>query len=414
MSTLTKTTEDQAPLHFSDLFLYFKRSYKTSSQLKIGVESEFFPVDPRTQEALPFSGERGVEAILKKMAREFGWGPVLENGRVVALMREGSLVSLEPGGQVEIATEPVTQLSDIRKSLERFRRELETVASDGCVEWLSMGFQPQSSRDSIEWVPKARYELMRNYLGATGRLAHDMMKRTASTQVSLDYMDEEDAFRKVRLGLWVSPFIALLSANSPLREGTPWDWVVPRVHVWNETDPARSGVPEFLLKPGVTFKEYLDHVLDIPMIFIVRERKWISVTKAFRRYLEDGFEKYRATLDDFELHLSALFPDVRLRKYIEMRQADSLPLPKAVALAAFWKGLLYSSPSLDAALQLFDGIAVSEFMGFRMDSAKKGYEVLLKSRSAGAYCGDLLEIARQGLVDLGEDTAYLKSLELVG
>lgn len=414
MSTLTKTTEDQAPLHFSDISLYFERSYKTASQLKIGVESEFFPVDPRTHEALPFSGGKGVEAILKKMARDFGWGPVIENGRVVALMRSGSLVSLEPGGQVEIATEPLVQLSDIRKSLEGFHRELETVASDGCVEWLNRGFQPQSTLDSIEWVPKARYELMKSYLGATGRLAHDMMKRTASTQVSLDYMDEDDAFRKVRLGFWVSPFVALMAANSPLKEGKPWDWVVPRVHIWNETDPARSGVPAFLLKPGVTFREYLDYVLDIPMIFIVREGKWISVKKTFRQYLEEGFEKYRATLDDFELHMSALFPDVRLRKYIEMRQADSLPLPKAVALAAFWKGLLYSKGSLDRALKLFDGIAIDEFMSFRMASAERGYEVILKGRSAGTYCDNLLKIARQGLLDLGEDTAYLKPLELVG
>jgi len=412
MSTLIKTVERQDPLHLSDLRGYFEQSFKNPSQLQIGIENECFLVEQKTQEALPFSGERGVESILNELAEGYGWQKVVEKGRTVALIRGKELISLEPGGQIEIATEPLANLTGLQGSLIEFQSELEKIAAKGGIQCLQVGFQPQSSLESIEWVPKARYDLMRARFALTGTLGHDMMKRTASTQVSLDYTDESDAFKKVRLGLWASPFAALLAANSPLKEGKPWDWVVPRVLIWANTDPVRSGVPALLLKPGATFQNYIDSVLDIPMIFIVREGKWISVSKTFRSYLAAGHEKYRPTLDDFELHLSALFPEVRLRRYIEMRQADSVSVPQAVALAAFWKGLLYSSGTLESGLELFNSIAIDEFLQFRLASAEKGMNEELAGRPAKEYMKVLIDLAQSGLQALNEDPRILGPLIL--
>ena len=410
MTTLTKIFNDETPLKESDLSSYFQKFCKTEAQLKIGVESECFPLDPETQLALPFSGPKGVEALLKRLTERFGWKEVIERGRTVALQRNGELVSLEPGGQVEIATEPLKALTEIDKQLREFYAELYELEKEGRVKWLHQGFQPYSTLDSIEWVPKARYDLMKTHFLKTGKLAHDMMKRTAATQVAVDYLSEADAFKKARLASWISPFVALLAANSPLKEGKVWDWVVPRVLVWQNTDPVRTGIPEMLLKPKCTFAEYLNHVLDTPMIFIVKNNQWIPSHKTFRQYLREGLGDYHATANDFELHLSTLFPEVRIRDYIELRQADSLPIPKAVALAAFWKGLLYSSEALEEGLKVFLQVSVSEFQNFRLESAEKGFKVPLAGRMAKEYTLELLAIAKDGLIRQKENSDYLNPI----
>jgi glutamate--cysteine ligase len=410
MSTLIKTTEEDRPLHPEDLIPFFEKQAKPVSLLKIGVETECFAADPTTQEALPYSGERGIEAILKTLADRFAWKKVQERGRVIALQRGEELVSLEPGGQVELATPVLEHLDALQSVLFNFETELQSIEKEGWVKWLHVGFQPVSREETIEWVPKARYELMRERFSRTGRLAADMMKRMCATQVSLDYVDAEDAMKKLRLGFLASPFVALLTANSPSREGKPWDWVLPRVRVWEETDPVRCGVPEVFLKEDSTLQDYLDYALDVPMIFIVRQKRWIGISKTFRDFLAKGFENYHATMDDFELHLSTLFPDVRLRHYVEIRQMDAVPPERTMALAAFWKGLFYSTDSLNTALELFRKISPADFLKFRLESAQKGFEVPLAGRTACEYTKELLAIAQKGLKSQNEDVNYLDFL----
>ncbi len=411
MSTLIKKKEDHNPLGLDELLSYFERFSKPKDSLSVGLESEWFPVNPETHETLPFSGKEGIETLLKQLASKFGWKEMVEAERVIALFRGRELISLEPGGQVEYATAPLKTLPEIETSFQKMCQELCQLASENHVKWMSVGFQPVSKSSAIEWVPKARYSIMRKYLGSRGSLAHDMMQRTAATQVSLDYTDETDAMKKMRLGFWVSPFIALLAANSPLKEGKPWDWAVPRVLVWDNTDNDRSGLIERFLGPATGFKDYLDYALDVPMMFIVREGNWIPIGKTFRDFLENGHELFYATLDDFELHLSTLFPEVRLKQFIEMRQADALDFGGALAVASFWKGLLYSSNSLENGLDLFNSVDTGEFLRFRTECAKNGYKSALNGLKTREYVVRLLGLAKEGLKEQGENPLYLEPLE---
>jgi glutamate--cysteine ligase len=410
VSTRLKETEDRTPLEPAVLHSYFSRHAKRAQDIRIGIESECLALDPVSRRALSCSGPHGVEAVLERLSAGGGWRTIREKDRVIALHREDETVALEPGGQIEIDVPPLRRLQEVEARLARYWREMDEIASQGWAEFVSLGFQPRSQREEIEWVPKERYRWMRDRFERTGSLGHDMMKRTASTQVSLDYLDEADAMRKIRLGLLVSPLISVQTANSPFWEGRKSEWILPRLWVWENTDPARCGSPRQFLNPHASFEEYLDYALDVPMIFIVRNGEWIPVEKTFRQFLNEGESGHRATLDDFELHLSTLFPDVRLRTYIEIRLTDALPLQKTLAVAAFWKGLFYSEAALTDALRLFEKIPIPEFLDFRLEIARNGLGRTLGGKEAGEYLKALLQISREGLIQQKEDPGYLDPL----
>src|SRR5581483_2577730 len=345
---------DALPIEtLEQLVEHFERGAKPRSAWRIGTEYEKVAVEPDTARALPFSGERGVEAILKGLADRFGWEPHDENGRVIALSRPGGDITLEPGGQVELSGRPCVTLHEAADELDEHVHEITTVGEALGVAFLGLGIQPISTVDEIEWVPKTRYAIMGPYMTKVGRLGQCMMKQTATVQVNLDYESEADAMQKMRVAMAIGPVINAIFANSSLSNGLPNGFLSYRGHIWTDTDPARSGLLPFVFSPRAGFVDYAEWALDAPMYFVKRRGQYRDMTGIpFRRFWKDGVAGLRATVGDFALHLSTLFPDVRLKTYIELRTADSEPPESMLGLSAIAKGVLYEPDCMLAAWDL--------------------------------------------------------------
>ena len=269
-------------------------------------------------------GKATVERLLRELVQERGWTPDEEDGHILGASCSETRITLEPGGQVELSGGVHCTLAAVRDELGRFITELSALPSASGIAWLGVGLQPLASLDTIPWIPKKRYGIMREYLPRRGRRAHIMMKQTACIQINLDYSNEADAIDKLRTAMGLTPLVTALFANSPLTEGRLNGMMSYRAWVWRDTDPDRCGLLPFVFKDGAGFGDYLDYTLDVPMFFVVRRGEWKAANgMTFRKFMRRGFEKEPATLADFEMHLSTLFPEVRLKSYIEMRGADS-------------------------------------------------------------------------------------------
>ena len=396
MSTFLHSKHSGRIRSVEDLKLYFQNYSKPASQKFVGIECELLPVRPNTGEALPYRGEDGVEAVLNFLAYEFGYEKVIENGHTIALRKGSSMIGLEPGSQVEFSSEPLQNIHQVKERLDQFFFELKTAARFlGGMTFLAYGIQPFSDKRSIEWVPKERYTIMSQYLGKRGQLAHEMMKRTASIQVSFDYTSEGDAFEKMCLVMRLTPIAYALFANSSFSKGRPSGYVSERLRIWQETDPERSGLLVGALCPHASFERYLDHLLDLRMMFLVREGKWVRLPRlTFRKFVESGFQNFHPTLEDFELHLSTLFTEARFKHYLEVRSADGQRPHLIPAVAAFWKGILYDDSARKNAAALIKGFSEKDILKLYQDVSKKG----LKARARGA---SILELAKE-LVRLSE------------
>ncbi len=398
MSTFLETTEPKKRISsVEDLAGYFHAHAKPKGKERIGIECEVFGVDAVTGRALPYSGERGIEAALKLMAGFFGYETVLENGRVIALKKpNGNMVTLEPGGQVELSGRPVQSVHEVQAQLELFFHQLKAVSAEiGGMEWLAGAVQPFSDKSEIEWVPKQRYRIMADYLAGKGALAHDMMKRTATNQVNLDYEDECDAVWKLRLGLSITPFASAMFAASGFSNGAPNGFQSERLHIWRFTDPDRTGLVLDLACRKCTFRDYLNYVLDIPMFFIVRDGRWtVPPHLTFRKFIENGYEGLQAFEDDFDLHLSTIFTDVRFKHYVEIRGMDAQRRPLIPAVAAFWKGIFYDLDARLSAESLLKPYCREAFAEIFQAVEREG----LRARFGN---GTVLDIARE-LVSISE------------
>ncbi len=366
-------------------------------------------------ESVRFDDVDGIESMLIRLADRFDWTPVHEQDRVIALKRDGSNITLEPGGQIELSTTPHETLAGIERELRRHLAELQDVTRGSDILFLQVGFTPFAEVSNIPFVPKGRYGIMKRYLGPRGDLAHAMMKGTSSVQVTLDYASEADCARKLRVVAALSPVVTALAAASPLASGRPTGARSFRARCWRSTNPDRTGLRTDLFGPGFTFERWVDWVLQVPMMFVERGGRYLDATgKTFADWMRFGLAGERPTFKDWELHLTSVFPEVRLKNFIEVRGADNGPLPHVLGIGALWKGLLYDGDALEEALTVAEALA-SDRRDELLDLAiAEGLSGRWEGRSLRAWAGYILEIASAGLSRQAPDgpaeVAYLAPL----
>ncbi|MBF0162923.1 MAG: glutamate--cysteine ligase [Magnetococcales bacterium] len=344
------------PLDKDALIAWMEQGCKPSREWRIGTEHEKFGFDKRDLRPISYEGPNGIETLLTEMARRFGWEIELEQGRPIALKKDRAAITLEPGGQVELSGAPMKDIHAAWQEIDDHLHQLGLVCRELGVAFLGIGAQPLWPFEAIPWMPKGRYRAMRAYLPTRGHLSLDMMTRTATVQANLDFGDEADMVRKFRLALALQPLVTALFANSPFMDGKPTGFLSHRAWIWRHTDPDRCGWLPFVFEPGFGFERYVEYALDTPMLFIYRDKTYREAGGVpFRAFLEGkhpALPGVHATLSDWETHLTTLFPEVRLKRYLETRGADAGNSATLCALPAFWKGILYHEDALSACWEL--------------------------------------------------------------
>jgi len=396
--------EDKPALGKADLVAALEAGCKPPERWRIGSEHEKFAFYREDHSCVPYEGERGIGAILEQFAR-FDWTPKYEAGNVTALYRDGASITLEPGGQFELSGAPLETLHDTCAEVNDHLAQAKAVGDAMGVGFLGLGFHPTARLEDIPIMPKKRYRIMRDYMPRRGRLGHDMMFRTCTVQVNLDFSSEADMVRKFRIGLALQPIATALFANSPFTEGKPNGYLSYRSQVWTDTDPDRSGMLPFVFDKDFGFERYVDYALDVPMYFIERDGQMLDVAgQSFRDFLDGrlpGLPGERPTLKDWEDHLTTIFPEVRLKTFLEMRGADGGPWARLCALPAFWVGLLYDEAALAAAWELIKDWRVDEFADLRDRVPVWGLATPFRGRTVQDYAEEALAIAEQGLIARG-------------
>lgn len=415
-----------APLTRDDLIGVMAAGMKPRDQWRIGAEHEKFGFDRTTLRRPAYDGPSGIHAMLDGLTR-FGWSPVLEAGHMIALERTNpdgltASISLEPGGQFELSGAPLKDVHEICDETGRHLMEVKSVADQLNLGFLGVGFDPLWAREDIPVMPKGRYGIMRAYMPKKGNLGLDMMLRTCTIQSNLDFESEADMVAKFRLSLALQPIATALFANSPFTEGRPNGFLTARANVWTDTDPDRTGMLDFVFKDGFGFEAYADYALDVPMYFAKRGETYVDLSgQPFRTFMTDGLDALpgdRATLKDWKDHLTTLFPEVRLKSYLEMRGADGGPWSRICALQAFWVGLLYDAPSQAAAWDLVKHWDIADHERLRRDVTKLGLKAEVAGRTVRDLAVDLVTIARTGLKNrarfsggMVDERGYLSELE---
>ena len=418
---------DAPPLTQQDLAGYMAAGCRPKSDWRVGAEHEKFGFRLGSLEPVPYGGPDGIEALLNGLMR-FGWTGVYEAGErgdtLIGLTRDGANVSLEPGGQFELSGAPLETMHDICCETSRHLKETREVAEPLGIGFLGLGFSPIWRRDEVPVMPKGRYRIMRSYMPKVGSLGLDMMFRTCTVQANLDFASEADMVKKFRVSLALQPVATALFANSPFTEGKPNGWLSARAAVWADTDADRTGLLHFVFKEGFGFETYAQYAADVPMYFVKRDGRYVDLSgRSFRRFMAGELAELpgeRPTLKDWGDHLTTLFPEVRLKSYLEMRGADSAPQPGLCALPALWTGLLYDDAALEAAWDLCKAWTTEERAALRVDAARHGLKAAVAGRSLQAVARDVVAIAREGLSrrerlngGLLDETVFLKPLEEV-
>jgi glutamate--cysteine ligase len=390
---------DDRPLVFEDLVRWFEVGAKPKSDWRVGAEHEKFVFRLGTHEPVPYE-PNGIKALLDGLTR-YGWKPVMEGENVIALERGLANVSLEPGGQFELSGAPLETIHDICEETGAHLQEVKVVADELGLGFLGLGFTPQWTREQVPVMPKGRYKIMRQYMPKVGGLGLDMMFRTCTVQANLDFGSEADMVAKFRTSLALQPIATALFANSPFIEGKPTGFVSSRARVWTDTDPDRTGMLDFVFADGFSFETYARYALDVPMYFVKREGRYIDVAgRSFRDFMEGKLPELpgvRPTLKDWADHTTTIFPEVRLKQYLEMRGADSGPWSRLCALPALWMGILYDGAALEAAWDLCKDWDIADHERLRADVARVGLKAQVAGRSVQDIAKDALEIAREGL-----------------
>ena len=398
---------------------YFHDAGKPRERWRIGTEYEKVGIDYNTGKAIPYYGPRGVEFILKQLIDRFGWEPEEQNGHIIALSRGNAQITLEPGGQIELSGEPCDSIHCTHAEFTQHIRELLEVAEPLDIVFLGLGMQPMSRLEEIEWVPKKRYAIMGPYMLKVGSMGQRMMKQTATVQANIDYLDERDAMAKFRTGMGLTSIFISMFANSPICDGQLNGYRSFREHIWTDTDKSRSGLLKFAFAPEVSFAHYVEYALDVPMYFIIRNHDYIDMTgTTFRQFLQYGHNGERATLEDWHDHLTTLFPETRIKRYIEVRSADSQPPELMPALSAVIKGVFYDADCLQAGWDLVKDWSWDEQMEVYLDSHRDALATRFRRYSLLDFAKELLQIAieglrRQNLVNTegNDETIYLEPLK---
>lgn len=393
-----------APLRgLDDLLAPFHDAEKPPAQWRMGAEAEKFGVYSDGS-PIPFVGERGVQGVLARLVERHGWHEEREYdaGEVISLTRDGMSITLEPGGQLELSGALRETVHQLCGEFRGHMLELRDVSSEADIVWLGVGFHPFAKLDELPWVPKLRYEIMRDYLPTKGNHARDMMQRTCTVQTNFDYSDEADAMRKMNVALRLQPIVTAIFANSPFVEGRTTEYRSFRAKVWLDMDPDRTGLLPFMWKEASSYRDYVEWALDVPMFLVKRGNKVLrNTSQTFRTFMKDGYQGERATRKDWETHLNTLFPEVRLKRTIEVRGADGQGAPLVCALPALWKGLLYDSTALGEAEVLASRLAYDEVESARIEIARRALKAKLARRDVAEWANDVLAIAAGGLERIG-------------
>lgn len=379
---------------------YLTAGEKPVVDWRIGTEHEKIGFCKSKLLPLPYDGPCSIKAMLEGLQR-FDWQPVEENGKLIALKRDGASVSLEPGGQFELSGAPLEHVHRTCAEVTRHLREVKEVADEIDAGFLSLGFRPDTKLADVPIMPKGRYQIMRDYMQKVDTHGREMMFRTCTVQTNLDFSSESDMVKKFRVSLALQPLATALFANSPFKEGELNGYKSYRSRVWLNTDNDRTGMLPFVFDEGFGYEQYVDYALDVPMYFVYRNGEYLNAAgKSFRDFLDGNLDVVAgevATLSDFEDHLSTIFPEVRLKQFLEMRGADTGPWDELCALPAFWVGLLYDSSSLDAAWDYVKDWTADERQKLRVDVPKYGFQTEFRGKTVQDMAKDILEISRAGL-----------------
>ena len=408
----------------SQLIDYLASGCKPRDQWRIGTEHEKFVFCRTNLKPIPYEGEAGIRAILENLAIETGWEILRDKGLPIGLKGEGASVSLEPGGQVELSGAPLKTIHETCAEVHTHLDAIKKVCDPLGVAFLGMGFAPNWSLDDVPQMPKSRYGIMRRYMPKVGSLGLDMMHRTCTVQVNLDFESESDMAAKFKTSLALQPIATALFANSGLKDGRASGFASYRAHIWTDTDPDRTGLLNFVFDDGFGFEQYVDYMLDVPMYFVRRNDEYIDAAGlSFRDFMNGELSVVPgevATLEDWEDHLSTAFPEVRLKTFLEMRGADSGPWARICALPAFWVGLLYDDDALAGAWDIAKNWTSQEREQLRDDAARDGLKANIAGRTVQDVALDLLEIARSSLVRRAraswidaDETTYLDPIQKI-
>jgi glutamate--cysteine ligase len=389
-------------LSVDDLTGYFCAGAKPRAQFRIGIEQE--KLGTRADgTAVGYRGPNGIEDVLARLqARDFS--VTAEGTHIIGLERAGERVTIEPGGQLEFSGLARDTAAACRDALVAHVREVVDVGRPLGIHFLRLGARPFGKVEDVDWLPKARYDVMRAYFprhGRSSRLAHHMMKMTATVQANFDYEGEADAVDKIRTAYGVSSIVTALYSASPISEGRPNGHKSFRAAIWLETDEDRCGLLPFVFEPSFSFRDYVEWALDVPMFFLVRGARYLPVqAMTFRRFIAEGFEGATATMRDWEIHLSTVFPEVRLKRYIELRGADAGPMSMAVALGALWRGLLDDRDARRSAWELVAKPSFAERQALRREVPRAALDARLGGQSLKELALELVRIADAGLARL--------------
>lgn len=384
-----------------DLVASIAAGEKPREAWRIGTEHEKFGFYWDDLKPPPYEGERGIRALLEGIAAEHGWDIVRQGELPVALSRNGASITLEPAGQLELSGAPLETIHQTCCEVTSHLEEVRSVADRLGMGFLGMGFQPKWKRDEMPWMPKERYATMRRYMPTRGDLGLDMMTRTCTVQVNLDFHSEADMVKKFRVALALQPIATALFADSPFTEGKPNGFLSYRSHVWTDTDPDRTGMLDFVFADGFGYERWVDYLLDVPMYFTYQDDRYMDVAGAsFRDFLAGKLPQLPGvapTMRDWADHMTTVFPEVRLKQFLEMRGADGGPWSRLCALPALWVGLLYDDASLDAAWDLVKDFSMTERHALRDGVPAQALKLPFRGATVRELALETLKIAGHGL-----------------
>jgi glutamate--cysteine ligase len=423
---MAETLADHRPLTFEDLTAWFALGSKPRSAFRVGAEHEKFVFRVGSHEPVPHEGPAGIRALMEGLMR-FGWSGTYEatpegGQTLIGLSRGQANVSLEPGGQFELSGAPLATMHDICEETGQHLEEVKTVAAELGLGFLGLGFTPLWRRDDIPVMPKGRYAIMRRYMPKVGGKGLDMMFRTCTVQANLDFESEADMVAKFRVSLALQPIATALFANSPFVEGRPSGFLSTRANVWTDTDPDRTGLLGFVFADGFGFETYARYALQVPMYFVKRDGLYIDVAgRSFADFMEGRLPELpgeRPTIKDWADHTSTIFPEVRLKQYLEMRGADGGPVSRLCALPALWTGILYDPAAQAAAWDLCKHWTAEDRATLIRDVPRLALNAQVAGRPVRDVARDMVAIAAQGLRARGrlsgglvDESSYLGELE---
>ncbi|MFN3147697.1 MAG: glutamate--cysteine ligase [Paracoccaceae bacterium] len=380
---------------------YLAAGCKPKDQWRIGTEHEKFGYCRDTLKPLPYDGPRSIRAMLEGLRDRYGWKPIEEGGNIIGLELNGANVSLEPGGQLELSGAPLETIHQTCDEVNEHLREVKDVADDIGVGFIGLGAAPEWTHDQMPMMPKGRYRLMTDYMDRVGTHGKQMMYRTCTVQVNLDFASEADMVQKMRVAVALQPVATALFANSPFFEGKPNGHKSWRSRIWRDLDPARTGMLPFVFEDGFGFERWVDYALDVPMYFVYRDGRYIdALGQSFRDFLKGQLPALPGetpTLSDWADHLTTIFPEARVKKFIEMRGADGGPWRRLCALPALWVGLTYDQGALDAAWDLVKDWDAETREAWRVQASVHGLQAEVGGRTMQALAAEVLDIAREGL-----------------